>query len=108
MKIPKHFERFVKEQPEVAAAYENLGQAVRSAGPLDPKSQALIKLAISTGARMEGAVHAHTRKALSAGVTPDEVRQAVLLAMPTIGFPNMMAALSWVNDILDKLVTNDT
>ncbi|MGA7836988.1 MAG: carboxymuconolactone decarboxylase family protein, partial [Ignavibacteriaceae bacterium] len=72
------------------------------AGPLDDKTRALIKLAISSGARLEGAVHSHARKALRAGVTKEEMRHAVMLALPTIGLPSMMAALSWVDDILDK------
>ncbi|MGE5400695.1 MAG: carboxymuconolactone decarboxylase family protein [Ignavibacteriales bacterium] len=100
--VPKRFKRFTEEFPQIAEAYEKLGDAVHSAGPLDSKTRALIKLAISTGARMEGAVHSHTRKALKAGATREEMRQVALLALPTIGLPNMMAALSWMDDILDE------
>ena len=45
-------------------AYEKMGDAVHTSGPLDDKSRALIKLALSAGAGLEGAVHSHTRKAL--------------------------------------------
>lgn len=102
MAIPKKFKKFTEDFPEVANAYEALGSAVHKAGPLDNKTRALIKLAISTGAKLEGAVHAHTRKALKAGVTKEEMRHAVMLALPTIGLPSMMAALSWIDDIIDK------
>jgi alkylhydroperoxidase/carboxymuconolactone decarboxylase family protein YurZ len=51
---------------------------------------------------VEGAVHSHTRKALNAGATADEIRQAVFLAIPTVGFPTMMAALTWVEDVINK------
>ena len=102
MAIPKRFKKFTEDFPEVAGAYEALGNAVHKAGPLDDKTRALIKLAISSGARLEGAVHSHARKALKAGVTKEEMRHAVMLALPTIGLPSMMAALSWVDDILDK------
>ena len=78
-----------------------MGDAVHAAGPLDEKARALIKLAISTGARLEGAVHSHARKALSAGCTADEMRHVALLSLPTIGLPSMMAALSWIDDILN-------
>jgi 4-carboxymuconolactone decarboxylase len=98
---PKRFRKFTQDFPVVARAYEQLGDAVHSAGPLDGKTRALIKLGISVGARLEGAVHSHVRKALEAGVTPDEVRHAVLLALPTIGLPSMMAGLSWVDEIID-------
>lgn len=99
--IPKRFLKFSKDYPEVAETYEKLGKAVHSAGPLDERTRALIKLAISTGARLEGAVHSHVRKALKAGCRPEEIRHAVLLSLPTIGLPSMMAALSWIDDIIE-------
>lgn len=105
VKPPKRFLQFTKDFPDVAKAYEVLGDAVHSAGPLDKKTRALIKLGISTGARLEGAVHSHVHKALGVGVTPEEIRHAVLLALPTIGLPSMMAALSWIDDVLKKSKT---
>ncbi|RPI17707.1 MAG: carboxymuconolactone decarboxylase family protein [Ignavibacteriae bacterium] len=102
MAVPKRYKKFMDENPDIGKAYEDLGTAVHKAGPLDDKTRALIKIAISTGARMEGAVHSHTRKALKAGVTPEEIHHAVKLSLPTIGLPSMMAALSWVDDIIDN------
>ena len=102
-KVPKKFEKFTKDYPAVAKAYDDLSHTVHKSGPLDVKTRSLIKLGISTGSRQEGAVHSHTRKALEAGATKEEIRHAVLLSLPTIGFPNMMAAMSWVNDILEEL-----
>ena len=49
---------------------------------------------------MEGAVHSHTRRAVEAGCTPEEIRHAVLLSTTTMGFPSMMKTLSWVEDII--------
>lgn len=66
------------------------------------KTRALIKLAISAGAGLEGAVHSHTRKALECGCSKDEILQVVFLAIPTIGFPGAMAALSWVEDVIES------
>ena len=100
--IPKRYQDFTKDYPEVAKYYEELGSSVHNAGPLDDKTRALIKLAISTGARLEGAVHSHTRKAINSGATKDELRHVALLSLPTIGFPSMMAALSWIDDIINK------
>ena len=100
--IPKRYRDFTKDYPEVAQYYEKLGDAVHTAGPLDDKTRALIKLAISTGARLEGAVHSHTRKAIKSGAKNEELRQVALLSLPTIGLPSMMAALSWINDIIEE------
>ena len=100
--LPERFQKFQKDFPEIAKAYEELGTAVHKAGPLDEKTRSLIKLAISSGAGMEGAVHSHTRKAIEAGCTKEEIKQTVMLALPTIGFPATMAVMSWVEDIIEK------
>lgn len=102
MSLPKPYAKFQADFPEVEAAYDQYAQAAHAAGPLDEKTRRLVKLSLAIGARMEGAVHAQTRKALEAGLTPEEIRHAVVLAAPTLGFPNMMAALTWVNDVLDR------
>jgi 4-carboxymuconolactone decarboxylase len=100
--LPKRFERFLTEYPEVAVAYEQLGDAVHHSGPLNERERALIKIAIAAGSEMEGAVHAQVRKALKLKLTKKEIRQIALLAIPTIGFPASMAVMSWIDDILDK------
>ncbi len=99
---PKRFQKFLDYYPEVSHAYEEMNEAVHTSGPLDEKTRALIKLAISTGAKLEGAVHSHTRKALKAGATPEEITHTVIMALPTLGLPSTMAAWSWVDDVLDS------
>lgn len=98
-KIPGWYSEQKKRYPKLLGAYESLGEACRTAGPLEGKTLALIKLAVAVGARLEGAVHSHTRRSVEAGATIDECRHVVLLATTTIGFPAMMAALSWVEDV---------
>ena len=98
---PKRFQAFAQRHPEVARAYEALAEATQSAGPLPPKTRCLVKLAIAAGAWREGAVHSHARRALAAGCTPGELRHVVLLATTTLGFPSMMAVMSWVEDVLE-------
>ena len=83
-------------------AYEKLAGLCHNGGPLDERSRALVKLGIAMGARMEGSVHAQVRKALEAGLKPKEIRHAALLALTTAGFPAMMTALTWVEDVLQK------
>lgn len=100
--IPEKFLKFKETYPEIYRAYEELGSAVHKNGPIDDKTRALIKLGIAAGARLEGAVHSHTRKALECGCSPEEIRQTVLLSIPTIGFPSAMAVLTWVEDILQN------
>ena len=101
MAIPETYLNFKRQQPELVAAYERLGQACRDAGPLDAKTAALVKLAIALGAASEGGSHSAVRKALRAGCTPQELEHVAVLATTTIGFPAMMRARSWVLDIAD-------
>jgi alkylhydroperoxidase/carboxymuconolactone decarboxylase family protein YurZ len=64
IQIPARYQQFAKSYPTVMQAVEALGEAAQSAGPLDGKTRALVKLAIALGALREGAVHSHTRRAL--------------------------------------------
>lgn len=98
--LPKPFVDFTRAHPDVVSAYEALGQACAEAGPLDAKTRELIKLGMAIGGRLEGAVHAHARRALDAGATPAEVQHVVTLAVPTVGFPTTVAAFTWVHDVL--------
>jgi len=101
-KVPGRYLKFQKLYPKVFKAYEALGLATQEAGPLPSKTRALVKLALAVGARLEGAVHSHTRRAVEAGCSADEIRHVILLATTTIGFPGMMATFSWVDDVLNK------
>jgi alkylhydroperoxidase/carboxymuconolactone decarboxylase family protein YurZ len=82
-------------------AMEQLGEAVRSAGPLDEKTGQLIQLVAAAAMRSEGAVHSHVRRAISCGAGPAEIRHALILATSIIGFPTVSAALRWAEDILE-------
>ena len=98
--IPKPYKRMHEQHPELMQAYESFGQAAREAGPLTPREVALVKLAISVGAGLEGAAHSHCRKAMEAGCSADDLRHVALLSAPTIGFPPMMRSKSWVEDVV--------
>ena len=98
--VPEKFRIFCERHPGVSEAYENLAAECRADGPLEAREQALSRLGIAVGAQVEGAVRSQTRKALDAGLTPDEIRHAMMLSLTTIGYPRMMAALTWAEDLL--------
>ncbi|HET8577134.1 MAG TPA: carboxymuconolactone decarboxylase family protein [Methylomirabilota bacterium] len=100
--LPKPFQRFSGNNPAVAEAYAALGEACAKAGPLDGRTRELVKLGMAIGARLEGAVHSHARRALEAGATPEQVVHVVALAAPTVGFPTTVAAFTWVEDVLRR------
>ena len=100
--LPKPYENFMKAYPKIWQAYDRLGGSVHEAGPLAKKNRELVKLGMAIGARLEGAVHSHARRALQDGATSDEIYHAVLLGLTTLGFPTTIAALTWVKDELEK------
>ena len=104
-KVPVRFQEFVKKYPKIATAYESLAGECRRSGPLSERDQALVKLGIAEGSQTEGSVHSHVRKALDIGLQPDEIRHAILLAVTSIGFPKMMASLTWAEDILNEEIS---
>lgn len=105
-KKPVFYQTMKKQHPAYFEALESLGEAVRKAGPLDDKTIHLVQLAGAAATRSEGAVHSHTRRALEAGASPEEIRHALIALTSTIGFPNVTAALSWAEDML-KAPGND-
>lgn len=100
--IPKRYQKMHADHPELMQAYESFGKAAKEAGPLSPREVALVKLAISLGAGLEGGAHSHCRKALEAGCTPDDLRHVAIVSAPTVGFPTMMRSKSWVEDVISK------
>lgn len=100
-KKPGHYQQLSQRFPDVLQAVENLGSAIRSAGPLEQKTAELIGLAVAASAQSTGSVHSHTRRALAAGASRDEIQHTLLLLISTIGFPKVAAALSWTEDILE-------
>jgi 4-carboxymuconolactone decarboxylase len=100
--LPRTYRNFQKAHKEVADAHDLLGKAAAQSGPLDAKTMELVRLGIAVGGLREGAVHSHTRRALEAGATPSEIRQALVLAVTTLGFPAMMSALTWAEDVLSQ------
>ena len=101
--IPERYLEVKKQYPDLFSHYEQLGESTVSAGPLNKKSVYLVKLAFSAAAGIQGATHAHTRKCLSSGYTPEEIRHAIICGVTTLGMPTMMRALSWVDDEIKKI-----
>ena len=101
MYLPKIYEKFASKFPEVLKDYQQLGKTCRESGPLEKKYQDLANLGIAIGANSRGAVMSQTRKALESGASKEEVAHVVLLSLTTIGFPNMIAAMGWVDAVLE-------
>lgn len=93
--LPGTFKEFVAAYPALGRAHESVARAVVSAGPLDAKTLALVKVGICIGAGLESALRSHVRRAMQHGASEAEIEQAILLGMNTVGFPRTVAAWSW-------------
>ena len=99
---PEPYRTMKQRHPEVFAMVESLGETLKRQGPIDDKHAHLIQLAAAAAIRSEGAVHSHARRALDAGASTEELHHTLLLLISTVGFPGVMAALSWVDDVSEK------
>jgi alkylhydroperoxidase/carboxymuconolactone decarboxylase family protein YurZ len=98
--LPARAGKFAKDNPDIWKAYQELGKACTEGGPLDGRSCRLVKIALAAAAGSVGAVHSHTRRAISEGLSADELRHVALLAVPTLGFAKAVAMLTWIDDIV--------
>ena len=104
--VPEIYTDYRERFPEVAAAMDGLGAATQAAGPIDERTQRLVKLGLAIGGVAEGAVRSNARKALDAGVSPEELRHVAMLAIATCGLPTAIAGLQWVEEVLSARDTD--
>ena len=100
MYLPEIFKKFMERHSEIADAYRKVGDLCTEAGPIDLKTQHLIQLGVSIGMASKGGVRSHARRALDLGATKEEITQAVLMSMTIVGFPAMIAAYGWIDELL--------
>lgn len=99
--LPDVYRRFRAEHRGVMDAYAGLAEACRGAGQLSGREQRLVKLGIAVGLASEGGVRSHVRRGLSEELTPADLIHAILLAVPTAGFPATIAAYQWALEVFD-------
>jgi 4-carboxymuconolactone decarboxylase len=97
----KQYQKMKARHPQLLDAVDGLGMAAAKAGPLSDKTRQLVQLAAAAAIRSEGAVHSHARRAVEAGASAEEVRHAILVLTSTIGFPTVVAAMTWADDVLE-------
>lgn len=99
---PATFRAFISRFPELRDAHEAIGRVTDVAGPLDAKTRHLVKMGISLGAGLESAFRSHVRRAHENGASREEIEQAVLLAMNTVGLPRTVMGWQWAGEQLER------
>jgi len=93
--IHKPFKEFKKEFPAIYEGHEALGKIIHEqSGPLPEKIRWLIKIAVSGSSGHVLSLETHILKGKESGLTNDEIKHALLLLIPTTGFPTFMEAYS--------------
>lgn len=93
------FEQFKEQFPDVANVFSQLYETV-SHEALDEKTKQLVYLGILTAVRYAPAIRVHIHKALEAGATKEEIKEAIMLAIPAGGLCNFLAVLP---DMMNEL-----
>ena len=89
---PQTLMEFEKTFPGVWKSYKALRDACDQEGGLDAKTRELIKIGIETTSRRRGGLIAHINRAKEHGATTSQIYQAMLLALPLVGFPLVLDA----------------
>ncbi len=100
--LPRVYRDLRAENPDVARAYDALGDACRRAGALNEREQRLVKLGIAVGLSSEGGVRSHIRRGLNERIAADDLLHAITIAIPTAGFPATAAAYQWAREVIDS------
>jgi alkylhydroperoxidase/carboxymuconolactone decarboxylase family protein YurZ len=100
-RIPEIYEAFKREHPDVTGAFEQLSHVVHTRGPLAQRERRLVKLGVAIGISSPGGVRSQVRKALEEGLSRAEIEHAIVLSITTVGFPAMIAALTWSREVPD-------
>lgn len=102
MGVPPLLRDFQQRFPQIWGTYVQLREACDHQGPLSPLERELIKVGISAALRRHGGLIAHIDRARDVGATPDQIYQAILLAMGLTGFPTTLAAFGIARDHLES------
>ncbi|MXU64054.1 carboxymuconolactone decarboxylase family protein [Oceanomicrobium pacificus] len=78
------------EIPEVAAAFNTLANAATAEGALDTKTKELIAIAIGVAKQCNDCIGFHTRAAIRAGATREELAEVIGMCVYMGGGPSLM------------------
>ncbi len=93
--------------PETAEAFEQMRNSIFKDGYLDLKTKELIAVVSSVLMRCQFCVDAHSKRAIDAGATKEEIAEAISVAM----FVAAGSQIGWTNvyaeSIYDKIFEKD-
>lgn len=83
--MTKGYKLFLQETNGVGQDFMNTVIKSSESSALDRKTQELAYIAVLTALRMTGGIDFHVKSAKELGATKEEVKSAVLVALPAVG-----------------------
>ncbi len=104
---PRVVRRIAELSPDLARMIVEFGYgdcyADRPMDVLDERQRQLVTIgALAATAGCEDQLAVHANVALEVGLTPDQVVEAVLHALPYVGFPRTLNAMEAVRGVLER------
>jgi AhpD family alkylhydroperoxidase len=88
---------YAKQSPDVIRGLMTIDNAAAKAGHLEPKMHELIALAVAVTTRCDGCISVHTKKAVEAGASLEEMSEALGVAIAL----NAGAALTYSARVIE-------
>jgi AhpD family alkylhydroperoxidase len=93
---------YVLNSPEIGQPFQNFRDAVAKGGVLDTKTRELLMLSVASALRCPHCTESHIEAAFEAGVTKEEITEALLItAVEAAG-----TQLNWAREIYLKHLGN--
>ncbi len=89
---------YVLNSPEIGKPFRDFYEACNNEGVLNKKTKELLMIALASAFRCQHCTEAHIKAALDAGVSKEEITEALLIA----GVEAAGTQLSWAKDIYLK------
>jgi len=90
--IKSYSAKLTAAMPDAMKAFYSLSRASSTPGALDTKTKELIALAIGVAKHCDGCIAFHTRSALNAGATPEQIMETLMVTVAMDGGPALMYA----------------
>ncbi|HQM67544.1 MAG TPA: carboxymuconolactone decarboxylase family protein [Methanomassiliicoccales archaeon] len=94
-------EQMAEQQPEVIRAMYRFKNEVFKDNKLTFKEKELIAIAVTAVLKCDECLRLHSKKAMEAGATKDEVREALFVAMYLAG-PSAVVGMPSIDELLAK------
>jgi len=93
---------YVLNSPEIGQPFQDFHDAVNTGGVLDKKTRELLMLSLASVFRCRHCTEAHIKAALDAGVTKEEITEALLIT----AIEGAGTQLNWAKEIFLQYLGN--